>query len=113
MEKEPAPEESPSLTTESAKDEDTTPQQPSQDVAAPLEPEKQRTALQTTVLMFALCVSFFSPLLHLPLILTLIIGVCFSRCPRYHDRYHRPTYYILVLQDLCRLHMGGVGLHVV
>lgn len=63
MEKESAPERSPSPTTESAKDEDTTPQQSDQDVAAiapaPLEPEKSRTALQTAVLMFALCVSSF------------------------------------------------------
>ena len=39
-----------------------TPQQSEEDVAAPLEPEKQRTALQTAVLMFALCVSFSSHL---------------------------------------------------
>ena len=70
MEKEPEPERSLSLTSESAKDEDTTSPQGNQDVTAPLEPEKTRTALQTTVLMFALCVSFFSPLLLLPLILT-------------------------------------------
>ncbi|KFY03537.1 hypothetical protein O988_01405 [Pseudogymnoascus sp. VKM F-3808] len=74
MEKETAPERSPSPTTESAKDEDTTPQQSDQDVAAtapaPLEPEKSRTALQTAVLMFALCASVFLAALDVTIVTT-------------------------------------------
>lgn len=70
MDKEPALERGPSPTMDSTKDEDTTPQNSVQDVAVPIEPEKGRTALQTTVLMFALCVSFLAVLVDLPHILT-------------------------------------------
>ncbi|OBT86101.1 hypothetical protein VE02_05405 [Pseudogymnoascus sp. 03VT05] len=75
MEKESAPERSPSPATESTKtkDEDTTPQQSDQDVApapAPLEPEMERTALQTAVLMFALCASVFLAALDVTIVTT-------------------------------------------
>ncbi|KFZ10250.1 hypothetical protein V501_05273 [Pseudogymnoascus sp. VKM F-4519 (FW-2642)] len=75
MEKESAPERSPSPATESTKtkDEDTTPQQSDQDVApapTPLEPEKERTALQTAVLMFALCASVFLAALDVTIVTT-------------------------------------------
>ncbi|OBT76663.1 hypothetical protein VF21_03930 [Pseudogymnoascus sp. 05NY08] len=75
MEKESAPERSPSPATESikTKDEDTTLQQSDQDVApapAPLEPEMERTALQTTVLMFALCASVFLAALDVTIVTT-------------------------------------------
>jgi hypothetical protein len=93
-----------------------TPQQSDKDVAAvaaPLEPEKERTALQTAVLMFALCVSSSSCRETITFILTSPLGVCLPRCPRCHDRYHRPTYHIGLLQNLNRLHMGRVRLHVV
>ncbi|OBT64647.1 hypothetical protein VE03_05838 [Pseudogymnoascus sp. 23342-1-I1] len=71
MEKEPAPEKSPSVSTESAKDEDTTPpQQSNQNVAAKPEPESERTALQTTVLMFALCASVFLAALDVTIVTT-------------------------------------------
>jgi hypothetical protein len=112
MENEPAPERSPSPKTDSTKEEDTTPQQSDKDVAAPLEPEKQRTALQTAVLMFALCVSFSSHLQAITLVLTIPSVVCLPRRPRCHDRYHRPTNDILILQNFNRLYMGRVGIHV-
>jgi hypothetical protein len=56
---------------------------------------------------------FPPPLLHLPLILTSISGVRVPCRPRCHDRYHRATYHILILQDFYGLHMGRVRLHVV
>lgn len=56
---------------------------------------------------------FPPPLLHLQLILTPNLGVCVPCRPRCHDRYHRPTYHIRILQDFYGLHMGRVRLHVV
>ncbi|KFY16284.1 hypothetical protein V492_01460 [Pseudogymnoascus sp. VKM F-4246] len=67
---EAAPERSASPTTDSTKDEETTPQSLDQDVAAPKEPEKERTALQTTVLMFALCASVFLAALDVTIVTT-------------------------------------------